>query len=277
MSRMAPTVDETIMKRYLLATASLLLLGILPEFAFAQGIGGQTGVGTGAGAPQTGIVPDRDAGLTQSGQISSDAGIQRDEGAFIGRGSAEHPRSVAAFATTSVNAGFTQSTAITGGGITGTGRQNNLIGAASLGGGRNNFNNQLGLNSALGGIGGNQLGAGNQFSAQATQAPIRYQLRYAEAIPSKPFPVANTPASVGFQSRVGRIPVFATNRDVAIAMEGRTLILRGTVASERERRLMERMAELEPGISFVKNELRLVSEGVSKVESPTGPAIATSR
>lgn len=263
------------MSRFLAATATLLLLGVLPTLVQAQGIGGQAGVGT--GGPQTGDVPDRDAGLTQSGQISSDAGIQREEGAFIGRGSADHPRSVAEFATSSVNSGFTQGTAITGGGITGTGRQNNLIGAASLGGGRNNFNSQLGLNSAFGGLGGNQLGGANQFNAQTTQAPIRYQLRYAEAIPSKPFPSAPILPSVGFQGRIGRIPVFAANRGVAIAMEGRTLILRGTVATERERRLMARMAELEPGISSVKNELRLASEAVSTAGSPPAPAIATSR
>jgi len=253
------------MKRFQLVAASLFLLGTLPGMVFAQGAVGQTGGA--AGGPQTGATPDRDAGLTQSGQVTTDAGIQREEGAFIGRGSAEHPRSVAEFSTNSVNAGFTQSSAITGGGITGTGRQSNLLGGGAFGG-RNNLTSQFG---------GNQQGAGNQFNAQTTQAPIRYQLRYAEAIPGKPYPTPHTPASVGFQSRVGRIPIFARNRDIVIGMEGRTLILQGTVATERERRLMGRMAELEPGISFVKNELRLVSEAASKAGSEQAPAIATSR
>ncbi len=258
------------MKRFQLVAASLFLLGTLPGMVFAQGAAGQTGGA--AGGPQTGATPDRDAGLTQSGQVTSDAGIEREEGAFIGRGSADHPRSVAEFSTNSVNAGFTQSSAITGGGITGTGRQSNLLGGGAFGG--RNLNSQFGLNN---GLGGNQQGAGNQFNAQTNQAPIRYQLRYAEAIPDKPYPAPHTPASVGFQRRVGRIPVFARNRDVVIGMEGRTLILQGTVATERERRLMGRMAELEPGISFVKNELRLVSEAASKAGSEQAPAIATSR
>lgn len=262
-------------------TLTLLLAGlalaVAPQFAYGQ-VGGGGGVAGGGGGigPQTGQVPDRNAGLTQSGQISSDAGIVREEGAFIGRGGTEHPRSVAQFNTTSVNSGFAQTSAAgVNLGITGTGGQNNLLGAAALGGGRNNFNQALGLNNAFNNRGGNQ---GNQFglnNTQGTQAPIRYQLRYAEAVPSRPYPTAAVAASTNFRRVLSRTPVLSNNESVNLLMDGRTLVLRGTVATERERKLMARMAELEPGVSFVRNELRLASEAVSTAE-PQGPAILTS-
>ncbi|MFV2067349.1 MAG: BON domain-containing protein [Pirellulales bacterium] len=47
----------------------------------------------------------------------------------------------------------------------------------------------------------------------------------------------------------------------------RTLILRGTVASEDDRALAERLARLEPGVSHVENRLR-VADGRSDRAPP---------
>lgn len=47
---------------------------------------------------------------------------------------------------------------------------------------------------------------------------------------------------------------------LAVQMEGRTAVLRGTVASEQGRDLAARLAMLEPGVSQVRNELQTESE-----------------
>ena len=57
-----------------------------------------------------------------------------------------------------------------------------------------------------------------------------------------------------------------------VEMEGETVVLRGTVPSERDRDLAARLALLEPGISAVRNELRVVPS--SEPESIPAPSPA---
>jgi osmotically-inducible protein OsmY len=49
--------------------------------------------------------------------------------------------------------------------------------------------------------------------------------------------------------------------------DGGLVVLRGTVPTERERRLAELMAKLQPGVKRVKNELRLQPPAQSKPAS----------
>jgi BON domain len=47
------------------------------------------------------------------------------------------------------------------------------------------------------------------------------------------------------------------NRDIRVAMDGPTVILRGTVATDYDRRLAEAMIRLSPGVYAVRNELEV--------------------
>jgi osmotically-inducible protein OsmY len=55
-------------------------------------------------------------------------------------------------------------------------------------------------------------------------------------------------------------------RGVNVALSGGEITLRGTVATDADKRLMERMMLLEPGVSSVKNEL--VVQGSASASEP---------
>lgn len=56
---------------------------------------------------------------------------------------------------------------------------------------------------------------------------------------------------------------------IEVVLNDRTAILRGTVASSRDRELAERLVRLEPGIWEVKNDLVVQSSGASRPGSPS--------
>lgn len=49
------------------------------------------------------------------------------------------------------------------------------------------------------------------------------------------------------------------NSNIQVAVDGATVVLRGSVANENERRLAEGMARLEPGVRNVRNELTITA------------------
>ena len=64
--------------------------------------------------------------------------------------------------------------------------------------------------------------------------------------------------SNGFQSRLNRIPVTAqASSNVQVRVENKTAFLTGVVNSAAERRRVERMARLEPGIYRIQNQIRV--------------------
>jgi osmotically-inducible protein OsmY len=69
--------------------------------------------------------------------------------------------------------------------------------------------------------------------------------------------LAASPTNVSrqFASRLRNLPALENTAAVQVTMEGRTAILTGTVASERDRELVAGLAMLEPGISAVQNNL----------------------
>ena len=66
--------------------------------------------------------------------------------------------------------------------------------------------------------------------------------------------------SARFEKRLSSIPRLKILTPVKVTMEQETAILRGTVARERDRDLIARLALLEPGISNVRNELIVAPE-----------------
>ena len=57
------------------------------------------------------------------------------------------------------------------------------------------------------------------------------------------------------QNRLQRIPALAKYVGVTVQMDGRTAVLNGTVGTERDKRLVELVLRLEPGIREIENEL----------------------
>jgi hypothetical protein len=79
--------------------------------------------------------------------------------------------------------------------------------------------------------------------------PIRVQLRPAFDVPP-PLPLAaNIPLQQRLSKEMGAVGVGSPQ----IEMVGRTAVIRGVVATERDRQLIERLARLEPGVSAVEN------------------------
>jgi len=77
------------------------------------------------------------------------------------------------------------------------------------------------------------------------------------------------PAAVqsNLQRRLTRYQSLRSLGPVEISVEGRTAILRGTVASAKERALAELLVQLEPGISTVQNDLT-VKPAAERIANP---------
>jgi hypothetical protein len=98
----------------------------------------------------------------------------------------------------------------------------------------------------------------NSQQRQATQPQIRVQLN----LGFRPTPVAVTSAQT-VERRLMTLPGIAWRSPGSVTLEGRTAILRGTVASEDDRRLAEALAKMEPDVLAVRNELVVDSTGAT--------------
>lgn len=118
-------------------------------------------------------------------------------------------------------------------------------GMGGMGGGGGNF-----LQSLFGGGGFSGAGMGTQ--GQSARRTLRAPLRVAFDV-TRP---TSTTVSTQFQNRLTTLPAF---REIApgvqISVENRVATLEGSVKTQRDKELVERLAKLEPGISDVKNNL----------------------
>ncbi len=110
---------------------------------------------------------------------------------------------------------------------------------------------------AGGGVGTGQLG----FTIP--RLSVRASLQNRIVVPNAPQRDANT--SARFQQRFNTNSNLVSIRNVSIAVENRRAILTGSVPSEEQRQLVERMARLEPGIYAIDNQI---------VVTPTGAGTA---
>ncbi|MCO6454604.1 MAG: BON domain-containing protein [Pirellulaceae bacterium] len=236
-------------------SAGLVLLSaglVLSSAGSAQAqsrLGGTRTVGGGV----TGL-GDRSAGLTQTGELSSSAAIQRNDTAFVGSSSASagNIRSLSG-ANTGLGAGAGLGAGLALG--------SNLGGlGGGFGGGLGGFGGGLGgFGGGLGGFGAQQgrgqTGVGRQGQRAGTgQLPIRAPIRIGFTQAS----ISGEIVSSRFQTRLTNLPGVRLTGPIEVVMDGQTAVLRGTVASENDRDLIARLATLEPGISEVRNELTVV-------------------
>ena len=158
-----------------------------------------------------------------------------------------------------------------GGGFLGAQGANN----ATLGGRGNQFGN-LGGFGGFGGGRGAFGGGGRGFQPQQQRPTrvVRTRLMIAPDFSFPQAPATSIRSSLNTQfNRVSKLSARGTpsaasrgasslalrGAKITTIIQGRTVVLQGQVATERERQVAERMARMEPGVDSVMNELVVVA------------------
>jgi hypothetical protein len=118
----------------------------------------------------------------------------------------------------------------------------------------------------------NLFSQGLQGLNQQSQRAVRPQIRVPLRLGFQPQPVSV--ASVRrFETSLTSLPGIRFIGPAEVVMEGRTAVLRGTVASDEDRRLAQALAMMEPEILAVKNELQVAPPTLAPAEVvPAAPA-----
>lgn len=120
--------------------------------------------------------------------------------------------------------------------------------------------NRGGMNNLFGNQGlFSQFNRQNQFRQnQNNNNTNQKQLRYRLTMGTASAPVAAIPTgrtSAKFQRRLAHLPAVELAGPIEATLDGQTLVLRGAVASEGDRQMIEDLALLEPEVGQVRNEL----------------------
>jgi hypothetical protein len=112
-----------------------------------------------------------------------------------------------------------------------------------------------------------------------TQNRNRPNIRIALRLGFRPAPVTPT-SMVAMQTRLEKLPGIQFIGPSQVTMEGRTAVLKGTVASEEDRELAQALAMMEPDVLDVRNELLVDSSATTDSPGeelpPTSPSDRTS-
>ncbi|MFM7072447.1 MAG: BON domain-containing protein [Planctomycetota bacterium] len=139
-------------------------------------------------------------------------------------------------------------------GLSGLGGMNSgMMGMGGLGG---MGGMGMGRMGAFGNMFGNQFGMNQGMNQQGGTSKLRIPTKIGFAASATP--AVATARSQKFASRIPKIPSFKGVSGLSVQMAGETAVIRGTVQSEEQKELVERLAKLEPGISDVQNELEVV-------------------
>jgi osmotically-inducible protein OsmY len=142
---------------------------------------------------------------------------------------------------------------------TGDGAANSYSGMA---GGMNGMNGMGGA-GGLGGMMGNQMMMqAFRQNQQRTQGQNQNQQNKLQVrIPFRVDSISAPPLTTAFTSRMttryANLPALAGKGNIAMVMEGDTLVLQGQVQSAADRQLAEDLLSLEPGVTLVRNELEI--------------------
>ncbi len=126
----------------------------------------------------------------------------------------------------------------------------------------------MGRMGAFGNMFGNQFGMNQGMNQGGGASKLRIPTKIGFAAPTTP--AVTTARSQRFATRIPKIPSFKGVSGLSVQMAGETAVIRGTVQSEEQKELVERLAKLEPGISEVQNELEVVAPA-----DPASPATGT--
>ena len=103
-------------------------------------------------------------------------------------------------------------------------------------------------------------GAAGAYGAGSNASPVFLGLRMAGDLRVPPNPRLSSVLTEHVVKAM-RLPAGAP---VAVAVQGSTAVLQGTVATEHDRELAEALVRLEPGISHVVNELQIAPTGAAR-------------
>lgn len=107
-------------------------------------------------------------------------------------------------------------------------------------------------------------------AGQAARTPVRIGLTLGFDAPA----AVSTRVSSTVAGRLTRLPGVEFVGAPQVSFVGRTAVVQGTVASERDRELVSRLLLLEPGISAVRNELTIArgsaGSGAPRLAPPPG-------
>jgi hypothetical protein len=117
-------------------------------------------------------------------------------------------------------------------------------GVGGLGGRTGTASINRGLTGGVGGLGG--------MSSSSTP-----QVSYAATVGFRPPAVATTVVRADLQAMVNRSSALSRPGNIQVEAAGDVIVLRGKVANDDERRLIEGLVRLEPGVHEVRNELEV--------------------
>jgi hypothetical protein len=139
----------------------------------------------------------------------------------------------------------------TSGGISGGARTAGIGG--SMGGFGGSATVRTSTGSTTGGLSfpGGSMGTTSGRTSPTVATAVRFQSQ----------PVASNLRSLELQNIIVRSTALSAPAGIAVSVDGPTVVLKGTVASEDERRLVENMLRLAPGVRSVRNELQVPATG----------------
>lgn len=130
----------------------------------------------------------------------------------------------------------------------------------------NNFFSQLsGLAATQGARGQNNQQNSNNVRLMPTKARVQLTPGFAYSAPG------GDRVSTTLQQRLEKSQRIERLGPIAVRLEGRTAVLSGSVATEHDRDLAERVALLEAGVAAVRNELTVGPPPSPQSELPTPP------
>jgi hypothetical protein len=112
-----------------------------------------------------------------------------------------------------------------------------------------------GLAGSTGSVGGTATAATNTMGASSVG--IRRAPAYATTLGFQPRFEAPARVQANVQQYLARSERLPSRGDIRVEVDGPTVVLRGAVADEHERRLAEALARLTPGVRDLRNELNV--------------------
>ncbi len=145
--------------------------------------------------------------------------------------------------------GGSQSTGFIGGTNSGNPRSQSSV-SFGMGNSMGGFGGMSGMGGfgGMGGMGG--FGFGNQNQNQSQNA-----LRFPYVIAFRTVPFVPQRVQVRAESRLTKLPGLSKFNQVTITMNKTTATLKGVVVSDRDKRFVEKLVLLEPGVKEIDNQL----------------------
>jgi hypothetical protein len=280
------TMKNAAIQIVLLAMSGWLLGG---ESAYAQsGFGGGSSMG-GSSMGGSSMGGSSFGGGSMGGMSSSGAFGQRTLGSGAGLSASSNGFGAATGANGNRGIGFGNlaSVGTTGGNFqtqsfVGSNGASGFVGALQQLAGQNGTGGMYGggasgMNSGLGQFGQqnnrNQMNGGGRGGGQGNNAemntPVRITYTVGFNYPAQSASGLNQKLSTELSKSRGIIAL----GPIAVQMDGSTAVLKGTVATDHDRKLAAQLALLEPGVYQIRNELRLPSEVKPK---PTDRSVPSS-